>query len=67
MIGAGRVISERHWSEVPDKDGTGVLNPLGHRAGLCGVDLQVLSSIGIGHRHRCIQGIDQHNSGLLAA
>ncbi len=66
MVGPGRVVAERDGGPGADEDRAGVADPVGHRRGVGGLDLQVLGAVRVDDPQALVDAVDQHDGGLLA-
>ena len=64
MVRACAVVAQTHRRKGSHEDRPGVADPQGHRAGIAGLDLEVLGGIGVDHRDAGRDVVDQDDPGL---
>ena len=60
MVGTGQVVPQGNRAVGADEDGTGIADATGDRGSIGGVDLQVLSGVGVGDLDGLIEVAHQH-------
>ena len=61
VIGPGNVVAQGYRRPGANKYGAGVAHPHRHRAGVPGLDFQVLGGVGVHHPQAVSDVVNEHN------